>query len=269
MKSAQLLRLESLLQAKRLDGTLTRSWLPETGASTRPSGVAAVDRALGGGWRRGEVSELIGARSSGRTSVLISTLAAATAEGGIVGLVDAVDRFDPGSAAAAGLDLDRVLWVRGPNLTVESARPDVIAAAVHRGIRAFDLIVRAGGFAVAALDVADVPARHLRALPWTTWLRLAHANEGRDTVCLLVGEAALGKSARGASVHLEAAHAWTGTSAQSRRFAGLEINAGAGCRVLGAGCEASSTPHAGLSRSTRHSALSTQHPGSDDLLSCL
>ena len=229
MRSATLSRLESLLQAKRLDGTLTRSWLPDAGVQALSSRVAAVDRVLGGGWRRGEVSELIGARSSGRTSVLISTLAAATAEGGVVGLVDAVDRFDPVSAAAAGLDLERVLWVRGPSLTVESARADVIGLAVHRGIRALDLIVRAGGFAVAVLDVADVPARHLRALPWTTWLRLAHANEGRDTVCLLVGEAAMGKSARGASVRLEAAPRWIGTSAQHRRFGGFDIKAGAGC----------------------------------------
>jgi RecA DNA recombination protein len=228
MKSATLSRLESLLQAKQLDGTLTRSWIPEAGVSAIPSGVAAVDRALGGGWRRGEVSEMTGARSSGRTSVLISTLAAATADGGIVGLVDAVDRFDPVSAAAAGLDLDRVLWVRGPSLTVESARPDSLVQAVHRGIRALDLIVRAGGFAVAALDVADVPARYLGALPWTTWLRLAHANEGRDTVCLLVGEAAMGKSARGASVRLEAVPQWSGASAQRRRFTGLEITASAG-----------------------------------------
>jgi recombination protein RecA len=225
MKSATLSRLESLLQAKHLDGTLTRSWLPAPGVSAIPSGVAAVDRVLGGGWRRGEVSEITGARSSGRTSVLISTLAAATADGGVVALVDAADRFDPVSAAAAGLDLDRVLWIRGPGLTVESARPDLVAQAVHRAIRALDLIVRAGGFAVAALDVADVPARHLGTLPWTTWLRLAHANEGRDTVCLLVGEAAMGKSARGASVRLAAAPRWTGTSAQGRRLDGLEIEA--------------------------------------------
>src|SRR5262249_27396193 len=93
---------------------------------------------------------------------------------------------------------------------------------------AVDLIVRAGGFSIVALDVADVPARHLRALPWTTWLRLSHANEGRDTVCLLVGESPMGKSARGTSVHFEAARCWTGTSAQSRRLGGFSVEARAG-----------------------------------------
>jgi hypothetical protein len=169
------------------------------------------------------VSELVGARSTGRTSVLWATLAAATARGEVVGLVDAVDRFDPASAAGAGVDLARVLWVRGPNLTVELARPAVIERAVHQAIRALDLIMRAGGFSIVALDVADVPARHLRALPWTTWLRLAHTNEGRDAVCLLVGESAMGKSARGTSVHLQAECRWTGASPQSRRLSGLTV----------------------------------------------
>jgi len=227
MKSAAIFRLESLLQEKKLDGTLAGLRL-DPGVRTASTGLAALDAMMGGGWRRGEVSELIGARSTGRTSVLVATAAAATARGEVVGLVDAVDRFDPASAAAAGVDLDRVLWVRGPTLTVELSRPPVIERAVHQAIRAVDLIVRAGGFSIVALDVADVPARHLRALPWTTWLRLSHANEGRDTVCLLVGESPMGKSARGTSVHLEAARCWTGTSAQSRRLAGLNVQLRAG-----------------------------------------
>jgi hypothetical protein len=93
---------------------------------------------------------------------------------------------------------------------------------VHRAVRAFDLIVRAGGFGVVALDVADVPARWLRALPLATWMRIARVNEGRDTVCLLVGEAPMSRSARGVSVRLTANGRWTGSSAQSRRFGGFE-----------------------------------------------
>ena len=227
MKSSAISRLESLLQAKRLGDTLT-GLRPDEGIRRVTTGERELDAALEGGWRMGEVSELVGARSMGRTSLLIRTLAAATSRGDVVGLVDAFDRFDPVTAAAAGLDLDRVLWVRGPQLTVELARAAVIERAVHQAVRALDLIVRAGGFAVAALDLADVPARHVRALPWTTWLRLAHVNEGRDTVCLLVGEAPMGKSARGVTVYLEATPRWTGTSPQSRRLAGLAVQARAG-----------------------------------------
>jgi RecA/RadA recombinase len=227
MKSAGISKLESVLREKKLDSTLLGAW-PDSAVARVSTGLDELDAMLGGGWRRGEVSEVVGARSTGRTSLLVRTLAAATRRQEIVGLVDTVDRFDPRAAADAGLDLTRVLWVRGPALTVELSRPAAIERALHQAVRAFDLIVRAGGFAIVALDLADVPARHLRALPWTTWLRLAHDNEGRDSVCLLVGETTMGKSPRGTSVHLQATRDWTGDSPQSRRLSGLSIHARAG-----------------------------------------
>jgi hypothetical protein len=225
MKSAAVARLESLLETRKLGRTLPKPWEADPVARIVSSGVATVDEALAGGWRRGEVSELVGGRSSGRTRVLLSTLATVTARGELAAVVDAVDRFDPRTAAAAGLALDRVLWVRGASLSVESARPSLIDHAVRQAIRACDLIVRAGGFSVVALDVADVPARALRALPFTTWLRLAHANEGCETVCLLVGQTPMGSSARGASLALDATSIWTGRSVQSRRLAGFDVHA--------------------------------------------
>jgi hypothetical protein len=201
------------------------------------SGVPALDEQIGGGWRQGELSEVTGSRSTGRTSVLLATLAAATSRGGVAALVDATDRLDPRSAAAAGVDLARLLWVRGPALTMELARPmpprPMMEEAVHRAIRAFDLILRAGGFSVAALDLADVPPRVVRALPWATWLRLAHANEGRPTSGLLIGEAPMGRSARGVSVALSGSPIWIGASDQSRQLEGIQIRTdapGRACR---------------------------------------
>src|SRR5437763_14067607 len=61
---------------------------------------------------RGCLTEIIGPASSGRTSLLMSSLAAATARGEFCALVDAEDAFDPASAAAAGVKLDRVIWLR-------------------------------------------------------------------------------------------------------------------------------------------------------------
>jgi hypothetical protein len=226
MGSLALAELESLLKTRKLDQTLARQWSLGAGQWVRgvaPTGIAALDASLDGGWRQGEVSEIVGRRSAGRTAVLIASLAAATRRGEIVGLVDAVDRFDPLTAASAGVDLDRVLWVRGPAVTVEMARPPLIDAAVRQAIRAFDLIVRAGGFSLAALDLADIPPVYLRALPYTTWLRLAHANEGHDTACLLSADVPVGKSARGVTVSLETTSHWTGSSAQRRRLAGLDV----------------------------------------------
>ena len=231
MRSSTVQQLESLLQGKHLAHTLPR---PEHHSedAMAATGIAALDTALEGGWRRGEVSEILGTRSTGRTAMLVTTLAAATARGEIVALVDPFDQFDPLTAAAAGLDLDRVLWVRGASLiggsSVRShpfARARLIDDAVSRGVRAVDLIVRAGGFGIAALDLADVPSRVMSALPFTTWLRLAHANEGQRTVCLLVADGPVGRSARGASIQLDASRQWTGASRQSRRLAGFEVRA--------------------------------------------
>ncbi|MCC7009070.1 MAG: hypothetical protein IT184_09660 [Acidobacteria bacterium] len=219
MKSAALQHLESLLQIKRLAATMpSLAALPPAVVS---SGVPALDDWLGGGWRQGQISELIGARSSGRTTALVATLRAATRRGAIVALIDAVDRFDAPSAAQAGVDVSRVLWVRGPAIGVDASRPSLVEAAVLEAVRAFDLVIRAGGFAVAALDLADIPLRYVRALPHATWLRLAHANAGRPTAGLIVAEAPVGRSAHGATVRVAATPHWGGESAQSAQFNGM------------------------------------------------
>jgi recombination protein RecA len=75
------------------------------------SGVPEID-ALTGGLPRGGLTELCGPASSGRTSTLLAMLAASTARGEYCCLVDTSDAFDPASAAAAGVDLGRVLWIR-------------------------------------------------------------------------------------------------------------------------------------------------------------
>jgi hypothetical protein len=223
MASAAVFKLESLLEDRKLDRTLARE--PASQPPVLPTGMAGLDAALEGGWRQGEISEITGPRSSGRTSLLVATMASATTAGGIVGLVDTVDRFDPAGAAKAGVDLDRVLWVRGPQIGVEQSRATLIDRAVHQALRAADLLIRAGGFTVIAFDVADIPLRYLRGLPHTTWMRLAHANAGQPTVGLLVGEAAIGRSARGATIEIDATGRWTGASPQSRLLTGLDIHA--------------------------------------------
>jgi hypothetical protein len=220
MRSEALQRLETLLHARKLGATVAAA--ARTPVAVARTGADDLDRQLDGGWPCGAVSELVGRPSTGRTGLLVSTLARAAAEGQVVALVDTCDRFDPRSAAGAGLDLDRLLWVRGAPLTVELARPAVLDRALRQAVRAFDLILRAGGFAVVVLDLADVPAAAVRRLPPATWLRLAHVNEGRPTVGLIVGTAPVGRSARGVSVQLEARPVWTGSSPQNRRFEGFK-----------------------------------------------
>ena len=68
--------------------------------------------ALTGGLPRGCLTEICGPASSGRTTVLLAALAAATRRGEFCAVVDASDALDPQSAAAAGVELERLLWVR-------------------------------------------------------------------------------------------------------------------------------------------------------------
>src|SRR5579864_4256478 len=75
------------------------------------SGVPAID-ALTGGLPRGCLTEICGPASSGRTTLLLAALAAATRRGEFCAVVDASDALDPHSVAAAGVELDRLLWVR-------------------------------------------------------------------------------------------------------------------------------------------------------------
>src|SRR5204862_8083375 len=108
--------LESALRARKLDRTLTTALPPidpHDELAIAASGITALDARLGGGFPRGQLCEIVGARTSGRTSVLLQVLAAATGRGELVALVDALDRFDVASGAAAGINLDRLLWIRG------------------------------------------------------------------------------------------------------------------------------------------------------------
>jgi hypothetical protein len=223
MPSLAIERLESALQARHFDRTLLSRRLP--GGRVAPTGWAPLDAAIGGGWAQGELSEAIGRRSSGRTWLLHATLAAATGRGAVVALVDAVDRFDPRTAAAAGVDLDRLLWIRGPAVTAEQARLTLVDQAMTNAVRAFDLVIRAGGFAVAALDLADLSPRVVGALPIATWMRIARVNAGRDTAGLLIGDAPIGRSAGGVSIRLASTSEWTGASVQQHRLTRLMLKA--------------------------------------------
>ena len=87
------------------------------------SGIAALD-ALAGGLPRGCLTEICGPASSGRTTLLLAALAAATRRGEFCVVVDASDALDPHSVAAAGVDLDRLLWVRcGENSSQKDRSP--------------------------------------------------------------------------------------------------------------------------------------------------
>src|SRR5580704_2275024 len=141
------------------------------------SGIAAMD-ALTGGLPRGCLTEICGPASSGRTTLLLAALAAATQRGECCVLVDASDALDPQSAAAAGVELDRLLWVRcGENSSEKS---------LEQLLRATDLLLESGGFGLITLDLGDLPPQAARRIPLTTWFRFRRAVEHTPTVLLAV-----------------------------------------------------------------------------------
>jgi recombination protein RecA len=111
MSSAHLLRIqiESAL-AHRIPSALTPA--PRVIRPTAPTGVAALDEPLNGGLPLGGISELSGPECSGRTSLALSFVAGFTQGGRVCAWIDASDSLDPESAAAAGVDLHRLLWIR-------------------------------------------------------------------------------------------------------------------------------------------------------------
>jgi recombination protein RecA len=76
------------------------------------TGFPVLDALLDGGVPRGQITELVGPASSGRTSVAFAILAEATARGEVAAYIDASDCLDPRSAQGAGIALERLLWVR-------------------------------------------------------------------------------------------------------------------------------------------------------------
>jgi len=77
-----------------------------------PTGVSEIDAVLDGGLPVGAITEMIGSESSGRTAVALSFLRHLTHAGRVCAWVDVSDTLSPESAAAAGIDLARLLWVR-------------------------------------------------------------------------------------------------------------------------------------------------------------
>jgi RecA/RadA recombinase len=118
---------------------LRRGVPPQDEAGACATGIERLDRLLGGGFPRGRLCEIAGPEGGGRTSLLLAWLARLTAVGEQAAWVDLADAFDPPSAAAAGVDLERVLWVRPPDAS--------------SALRAAEHVLGAGGFAGVVLDL--------------------------------------------------------------------------------------------------------------------
>ncbi len=135
------------------------------------SGLEEID-VLTGGLPRGGLTEVVGPASSGRTALALAMLAAGTAQEEVCAWVDAQDAFDPRSAQAAGVRLERLLWVRCHN--------------IEQTLRTADLLIHGGGFGMVILDVSDVALPTMRRVPLSFWFRFRRAVEHTPTVLVLL-----------------------------------------------------------------------------------
>src|ERR1700694_5767402 len=152
-----------------------------------PTGLAPLD-AIIDGFPRGAISEIIGSESSGRTTLLHSLLSAATAKLEICAYVDIDDSLDPVSAAAAGVTLSQLVWIRcGHN--------------AGHALKAADYLLHAGGFGVVVLDLCQVSPRMANSIPISYWYRFRRAIENTPAILALLEKEPLAKSC--ASLMLE------------------------------------------------------------------
>lgn len=159
------------------------------------SGIPQID-ALTGGLPRGCLTEICGSQSSGRTSLLLATLAATTNRGEICALVDAGDTFDPVSAATAAVDLSRLLWIRcrekqspsknypHSNFTSKVNRIDY--SILDQVLRVTDLLLQSNGFGLISLDLGNISARTARRIPLASWFRFRRAIEVTPTILMVL-----------------------------------------------------------------------------------
>ena len=136
-----------------------------------PTGVAALDHLLGGGFPPGEFTELVAERDgSGSAQVLHAWLRRLAADGRYLALIDGMDSFD--AEVEEPEVLSRLLWVR--------------CRRAEEALRAADVLLRDRNFPLVALDLKLNPAAQLRRIQSTVWHRFKRLLEQTQSVLLVL-----------------------------------------------------------------------------------
>jgi hypothetical protein len=208
--------LEDLLRVRHLQAEAP-TLRGETRCRPLPTGIAPLDALLAGGFPPGQVSQIRGPASSGKTGIALALAAHATRRGALAAWVDPAGRFDPASADAAGVDLARLLWLRGEAL-VRSGR------ALGESLAAVGTLVGSGLFEVTVFDVACVPAGELRRLPGATWIRLQRMVEATPQALVLLASEHVARGPGGVALALPAGRPlWSGPPGPGRLLRGLHV----------------------------------------------
>lgn len=209
--------LEGLLREHRLEresppfGTVPRSSVA--------TGIKEIDALIGGGFSRGQLSEIHGPASSGRTGVALSLVARATRRGALAAWVDPGDGLDPISVIEAGVETSRLLWVRE-------------CASLQGALAALATLIGSSLFEVTVLDLVGVSQRDLRRLPASTWIRLQRMVELTPLAVVVLAEHHTTRGPRGTSLALGPSRPrFTGKPGPARLLRGLVARGAAGHRA--------------------------------------
>jgi recombination protein RecA len=183
------------------------SWQSLPAPERVPTGIPDLE------FPRGCLTEIVGPASSGRTTLLFSLLAQAAARQEICALIDAADTFSPHSAAAAGVDLAHLLWVR--------CRHNA-----EHALKAVDLLIQGGGFGLIVMDLGDTPLAAARRISLTSWFRLRRAVEHTPTVLVTLARESNARTC--ATLVVECARradTWSGAPGVSRLLRASDLRA--------------------------------------------
>jgi hypothetical protein len=194
------IKIETDLQ-QRYPSALTPA--PRTIREVVATCIPAIDELLDGGLPVGAISELTGPASSGRTTIALAFLASLTHDDRVCAWVDAGDALDPESAAANGVSLRHLLWIRCADAPGEKRfsalrngfqKKSQPWSRLDKAIRATDLLLQAGGFGAIVLDLADEAIEHGRRIPLATWFRFRQAADRTRCSLVVLGRASYAQS---------------------------------------------------------------------------
>jgi recombination protein RecA len=210
--------------------------LPRVSYPVAATGIAEIDLLLRGGLPVGTISEVVGPECSGRTSLALTFIARMTQAAKVCAWVDVSDTLHPESAAAIGVDLLRLLWVRcgrpaapvlpqkqGPKPTKLATRRSKSWSRLDQALRVTDLLLQGGGFSCIVLDMGSLPAEYALRVPLATWFRFRAAAERRQSNVLLLTPHACSRNSAGTVLQLEPGRV---LKADSTIFTGLEHRTG-------------------------------------------
>jgi len=105
-----------------------------------PTGINSIDQGLlQGGLPCGHLIEIVGSRSSGKTTLLFKILSVLHKEDSFVAYFDFSHTFYPPSAQKSGIDLNKFLVLRSKS--------------IQQGLRAAEILFRSGGICIAVFDL--------------------------------------------------------------------------------------------------------------------